>query len=49
MFAAEIEAGTLPGLREVKRRMRCGTPRAKLIRADLADLMAGQEARDVAA
>ena len=49
VFSAEIEAGTLPSIREIKRRARCGTTRARSIRDELADLMAGQEAQDVAA
>jgi hypothetical protein len=37
-FAAELAAGQLPSLREIKTRARCGTPRARVILAELAEL-----------
>ena len=40
VFAAEIEAGELPSLREIKRRAACGTDRARAIRQELARVMA---------
>jgi hypothetical protein len=36
LFAAEIKRGELPGIRAIKTRARCGTPRAQEIRAQLA-------------
>jgi hypothetical protein len=39
VFAAEIERGELPSIREVKRRARCGTPRAGEIRDSLAAIL----------
>jgi hypothetical protein len=39
LFAAEIESGELPSLREVKRRAGCGTDRARALRDQLADTM----------
>jgi hypothetical protein len=36
IFAAEIDRGELPSLREVKRRAACGTDRARVIRDQLA-------------
>ncbi|MGH3247896.1 MAG: hypothetical protein ACRDOI_17075 [Trebonia sp.] len=39
LFAAEIERGDLPSIREVKRRAACGTPRAQAILADLQEMM----------
>lgn len=47
VFAAEIEAGDLPSLREIKRRAACGTDRARVIRGQLADAM--RETAQVAA
>jgi hypothetical protein len=47
MFAAELASGTLPSLREVKRRAGCGTPRAKAILTELESLIA--QAEEVAA
>lgn len=43
VFAAELERGEMPSLREVKRRARCGTDRAKVILADLQTAVSGQE------
>ena len=40
VFAAEIQAGELPSLREIKRRAACGTDRARAIRQELARVMA---------
>ena len=45
IFAAHIESGELPSLREVKRRMSVGTPRAQHILADLETVVAGQQVR----
>ena len=39
MFAAEIEAGRLPSLRQVKERMHVGTDRARSIRDQLAEIL----------
>jgi hypothetical protein len=39
VFAAEIESGELPSLREVMRRAGCGQPRAREILAELQELM----------
>ena len=39
VFAAEIEAGTLPSVRQVKSRMKCGQDRATQIRDQLATLV----------
>jgi hypothetical protein len=36
VFAQELDAGKVPGIRTVKRKMRCGQPRAETIQADLA-------------
>jgi len=44
VFAAEIERGELPSLRQIKTRARCGTDRARAIRDDLARLLAQAEA-----
>lgn len=46
VFAAELEAGRAPSLREVKRQMRRGTDRARVIRDQLADIL--QEAPEAA-
>jgi hypothetical protein len=46
IFSAEIERGEIPSLREVKRRARCGTPRAREIRDELAQVL--QEAPEAA-
>jgi hypothetical protein len=42
MFAAEVESGELPSLREVKRRAGCGTDRAREILAELQQALAVQ-------
>jgi Protein of unknown function (DUF2637) len=47
IFAAEIEAGELPSLREVKRRAACGTPRAKAILVELGEVLAAQSLTEV--
>jgi hypothetical protein len=39
VFAAELEAGTVPGVREVKRRCRVGQDRARTIRDELAAMI----------
>lgn len=39
VFAAQIEAGTLPSLRQVKERMHVGTDRARVIRGILAAML----------
>jgi Protein of unknown function (DUF2637) len=39
VFAAELEAGQLPGVRAIKHRMRCGQDKATRIRGELAALM----------
>jgi hypothetical protein len=39
VFAAELEAGRVPSLREVKRQMRCGTDRAGVIRDQLTEIL----------
>jgi hypothetical protein len=46
VFATELEAGELPSVREIKRRAKCGTPRATEIRNSLAAIM--QEAPEAA-
>lgn len=46
VFAAEIERGELPSLREVKRRAACGTERARVLRDQLAEIL--QEAPEAA-
>jgi hypothetical protein len=43
VFAAEIEAGELPSLRQVKERMHVGTPRAREILSELTE-MTGEKA-----
>jgi Protein of unknown function (DUF2637) len=42
VFAEELAAGRLPGIRTVKRRAHCGQDRAKVIRADLAAFIAAR-------
>jgi hypothetical protein len=44
MFRPELEAGSLPGIRKIKQRARCGSPRAVSIRSYLAATLAGQSA-----
>ncbi len=39
VFAAEIERGELPSLRQVKERMHAGTDRARVIRDQLAEVV----------
>jgi hypothetical protein len=39
LFRTEIEAGRLPSIREIKRRMSCGQDKAKVIRNHLATLL----------
>jgi hypothetical protein len=39
VFAAEIEAGEMPSLRQVKAKMRVGTDRARVIRDQLAGVV----------
>lgn len=41
MFRAELEAGQLPGVRQIKRRAQAGTPRAQEIQGHLAGVLAG--------
>jgi hypothetical protein len=40
VFAAELAAGKVPGIRPIKNRMGCGQPRAKEIKDALAELLA---------
>jgi hypothetical protein len=42
VFAEELAAGKVPGIRTVKRRAHCGQDRAKVIRADLAAFIAAR-------
>ncbi len=42
MFRTELENGTIPGVRQVKREARCGTPRAQEIQQHLAGVLARQ-------
>lgn len=46
IFAAEIERGELPSLRQIKARARCGTDRARVVRDQLAQVL--QEAPEAA-
>jgi hypothetical protein len=39
VFAAELEAGELPSLRQIKARAKCGTDRAQAIRDELAGIL----------
>ena len=43
VFSAELERGELPSIRAVKARMHVGTDRARVILADLQDVVAGRE------
>ena len=47
LFAAEINAGTLPSVRQIKARAKVGTPKAQEIRDSLAAIL--QEAQPEAA
>jgi hypothetical protein len=47
VFAAEIEAGTVPSVRQVKSRMRVGQDKAVLIRGQLAALVPVSEASEM--
>jgi hypothetical protein len=40
VFAAEVAAGKVPGIREIRRRMRCGQPAAYTVQAQLRELAA---------
>lgn len=44
VFAAELAAGQLPSLREIKVRAHCGTDKARAIRAELAELTSAPRA-----
>jgi hypothetical protein len=46
VFAAELAVGTLPSLRQIKARAKCGTDRARVVRDQLAQVL--QEAPEAA-